>query len=329
MTAVDQVQLAQRVASGDRQALAQAITIAESTRADHRRATTELLKTLGTVTHRSTRVGISGVPGVGKSTLIDALGCHIVAQGHRPAVLTVDPSSARSGGSILGDKTRMPNLSQCGEAYIRPSPTSGALGGVGRHTRETIQLCEAAGFDIVLVETVGVGQSEYAVSGMTDVFLLLLLPAGGDELQGIKRGIMELADVVMVNKADGVLEQTARGTAADYANAIRLLKPRSNSWAVPVEAGSALQREGIDRIWSQILACASVLNETGELQARRAEQSLTWMWDDTIAALKTKLESDESLRPTIVAMEAQVRAGTLTPTAAAERLVSAFLNRRE
>jgi len=329
MKSIELQGLAERLVAGDRQALAQAITRAESTRSDDRQTTAALLSCFGAVTERSTRVAISGVPGVGKSTFIDALGCHIVASGHRPAVLTIDPSSARSGGSILGDKTRMPSLSQCREAYIRPSPTSGVLGGVGRHTRETIRLCEAAGFDVILVETVGVGQSEYVVSSMTDVFLLMLLPAGGDELQGIKRGITELADVVMINKADGELESTARHTAVDYANAIRLHKPRSSSWTVPVEAGSALHRQGVDRIWSHIMRCASVLDTTGELQARRAEQSLTWMWDDTMETLKTKLDSDVSLRPMVADLKSQVSNGELTPTGAAEKLVNAFLNWRD
>ena len=320
--------LAESVCAGDRRALAKAITLAESTRTDHRRLIGEVLTVIAGVSTATVRIGISGVPGVGKSTLIDALGCHIIAQGQRPAVLTIDPSSARSGGSILGDKTRMPNLSQSVDAYIRPSPTGGALGGVARHTRESIHLCEAAGYDVVLVETVGVGQSEHAVSNMTDVFLLLLLPGGGDELQGIKRGIMELADVVMVNKADGSLGATARRTAVDYTNALRLMQPRSPHWTVPVECGSALNQDGIDRIWSQVSTCAETLRSSGELAQRRTQQALTWMWDDVMEMLRDELESDTALRATISALESEVRHGRLAPTAASARIVSDFLARR-
>ena len=222
-TPIDPARLAKDLLAGDRQALAKAITLIESTRKDHRQSAAELLGNLTSCPGDSIRLGVSGVPGVGKSTFIESLGCHVIEHGHRVAVLTIDPSSVRSGGSILGDKTRMPALSQNADAYIRPSPTGGALGGVARHTRESILVCEAAGFDVVVVETVGVGQSEFAVSNMTDMFILLLLPGGGDELQGIKRGIMELADLVLINKADGDLAKLAEQARSEYTNALRLI----------------------------------------------------------------------------------------------------------
>lgn len=273
------------------------------------------------------RIGISGVPGVGKSTFIDAFGKHILSQGHQVAVLTIDPSSDRSGGSILGDKTRMPDLAQCPEAFIRPSPTGGALGGVTRHTRETILLCEAAGFDVVIVETVGVGQSETTVASMTDMFVLLLLPGSGDELQGMKRGIVELADLILVNKADGELESLAGRTAADYANAIRLLRPRTASWAVPVEPCSGLHGAGIAQAWSHVVHYHQTLTSSGEIATRRAEQAQRWLWDETSAELLAQLRDDPRLEQRIAELETAVAEGKVAPTSAARELLSAFLRK--
>ena len=327
-THVDTASLARELRAGERRALARAITLIESTRADHRASAVGLLNELGTAAAPTLRVGISGVPGVGKSTFIDVLGCHVCDAGHRVAVLTIDPSSARSGGSILGDKTRMPQLALRDEAFIRPSPTSGALGGVGRHTRETVLICEAAGFDVVLVETVGVGQSEVSVANMTDVFLLLLLPGGGDELQGIKRGIMELADVVMINKADGDLVDTARQTAADYANAIRLLQPKYVGWQVPVEAGSALHHEGVEAVWSHIRRYAVLLRESGQFDRQRTEQAVAGLWDGVRDSLRAAIETDHRLSDTVADLEHRVRERSLPATVAAERLVAAFLSQR-
>jgi len=241
--------LAEGVVNGNRRALAQAITLIESTRPDHRTAASDLLQRLMPQAGHSIRVGISGVPGVGKSTFIEALGNHVIDAGHRVAVLTVDPSSAISGGSILGDKTRMELLSRRPEAYIRPSPAGKTLGGVTRRSREALILCEAAGYDVVIVETVGVGQSETRVADMTDMFILLQLPGGGDELQGIKRGIMELADLILINKADGELKALAGRSAADYRNALRLLHPRSANWKVEVQTCSARDGRGIAEVW--------------------------------------------------------------------------------
>ncbi|MBM3347404.1 MAG: methylmalonyl Co-A mutase-associated GTPase MeaB, partial [Betaproteobacteria bacterium] len=245
MTNSDVEQLAKLVRTGDRRALGRAITLVESAHPQDRGPGNRLLELLAPRAGKSIRIGLSGVPGAGKSTFIEAFGLHIIGRGHRVAVLAVDPSSSISGGSILGDKTRMELLSRREEAFIRPSPAGQTLGGVARHTRETILLVEAAGFDVVIVETVGVGQSETAVADMTDMFVLLLLPAGGDELQGIKRGIVELADLVVVNKADGPLEAAAGRAAADYRNAVHYLRPRSRNWQVEVETCSALEGRGI------------------------------------------------------------------------------------
>ncbi|MDX1595265.1 MAG: methylmalonyl Co-A mutase-associated GTPase MeaB, partial [Gammaproteobacteria bacterium] len=281
--------LADGVLAGDRRSLARAITLIESTRADHRAAASALLQQLTPSSGKSIRLGISGVPGVGKSTFIEALGNHVIDAGHRVAVLTVDPSSAISGGSILGDKTRMETLTRRREAYIRPSPSGNTLGGIARRSREAMILCEAAGFDVIIVETVGVGQSETRVAEMTDMFLLLLLPGGGDELQGIKRGIMELADLVLVNKADGDLAATASRSAAEYRNALQLLHPRSAHWKVAVRTCSARTGDGIAAAWETVIAYRDTLQGSGELEARRAAQARAWMWsevkDSLVAAL--------------------------------------------
>ena len=319
--------LAQALRSGQRRALARAITLVESTRADHREQAVGILAAVAGDTGRSIRVGISGVPGAGKSTLIEALGTRLVAQGRRLAVLAVDPSSTLGGGSILGDKTRMPALAVDPRAFIRPSPAGRALGGVARRTRESIALCEAAGYDVVMVETVGIGQSEAAVAAMTDVFVLLLAPGGGDELQGIKRGVMELADVVVVTKADGELSQAAGRAAADYRNALRLLRPRTAGWQVPVLTCSAREQRGIEPLWQQVDEYHARLRASGELERRRARQARDWMWSEAADALVDALRTDPAVRELLPALQAQVEAGSLPPTVAAERLVAAFLGR--
>jgi LAO/AO transport system kinase len=254
----------------DRRALAKAITLIESTRADHREQAQLLLADALPKTGQAFRIGISGTPGVGKSTFIESFGLHLCAQGQRVAVLAVDPSSTRHGGSILGDKTRMPGLAVHPSAFIRPSPSGGTLGGVARRTRESMLLCEAAGFDVVLVETVGVGQSETAVAQMTDVFVLLMAPAGGDELQGVKRGIMELADVLVVNKADGALLPIATATLADYSSALRLVRPRSPHWTPQAHLASALHGTGIDDVWTVLRNYRATMETVGEWSARRS-----------------------------------------------------------
>jgi LAO/AO transport system kinase len=316
---------ADAIRAGDRRALARGITLVESTRPDHREEAVALLDELLPATGGSVRVGISGAPGAGKSTFIEALGLHLIDRGHRLAVLAVDPSSTRSGGSILGDKTRMEMLSRRPEAFIRPSPSGGTLGGVARRTREALLLCEAAGHDVVLVETVGVGQSEVAVAGMVDGFVLLLSPGAGDDLQGVKRGIVELADIVVVNKADGDLAAAAERTAADYANALHLLRSRTEGWEVRVERASALLGEGIDRVWAAIEAHAAMLTETGVLGTRRADQARDWMWSEVNDGLLDALASDPAVATEMHALEADVRAGTVSPTAAAQRILRRFL----
>ena len=259
----DPVKLAEAVFAGDRRALAQAVTLVESSRKDHQDLAAKLMEQLSPFSGTSIRIGISGAPGVGKSTFIEAFGNHLLGLGHRVAVLSVDPTSVLSGGSILGDKTRMPTLARAQAAFIRPSPAGHILGGVARHTRESIVVCEASGFDVVIVETVGVGQSETAVADMIDMFVLLLLPDSGDELQGIKRGIVELADLVLVNKADGDLELHAQRTAAEYANALRLIRPRSRHWEVPVRTCSALTGDGIPEVWSLVERHRASMGDSG------------------------------------------------------------------
>ncbi len=320
--------LAEGVLGGVKRAVARAITLIESTRPDHRAAAYALLGRLSPYSGDAARIGISGAPGVGKSTYIEALGNHAIDQGHRVAVLSVDPSSALGGGSILGDKTRMARLSQRREAYIRPSPAGGTLGGVTRRTREAIVVCEAAGFDVTIVETVGVGQSETKVAEMTDVFVLLLLPSGGDELQGIKRGIMELADLVVINKADGDLEAAAGRTAADYRNALQLLHPRSANWKVPVLTCSSINGDGIPKTWDLIENYRTTLSESGELRARRAAQARAWMWSETSDSLIAALRHDPEVRRRIPHLEAEVSAGRLPPALAAQHLLDAFLDRQ-
>lgn len=317
--------LAEAVLAGDRRALARAITLVESTRNDHRADANVLLQALLPSTGRSIRLGISGVPGVGKSTFIEALGNHVIDQGHRVAVLTVDPSSAISGGSILGDKTRMELLSRRPEAYIRPSPAGKTLGGVTRRSREALIVCEAAGYDVVIVETVGVGQSETRVADMTDMFMLLLLPGAGDELQGIKRGIMELADLVLINKADDDMAALAKRSAAEYRNALRLLHPRSQHWKVQVQTCSARDGTGIGEAWQQVLQHHAALQEAGELAVRRAGQARDWMWSEVDDALLAKLQDDPAVCEQIPLLETAVSEGRLPPVTAAQQLLRLFL----
>jgi len=278
-------------------------------------------------TGMSIRIGLSGVPGVGKSTFIEKFGNHIIDQGHKIAVLAVDPSSAISGGSILGDKTRMETLSNQVNAYVRPSPAGRTLGGVTRHTRETIFLVEAAGFDVVIVETVGVGQSEIAVAEMTDFFMLMLLPGGGDELQGIKRGIIELADLVVVNKADGELAAAAGRAAADYRNALGFLHPRHPNWEVPVETCSAMENRGLDTIWEIIERYEKTMKANGELDKSRAAQATNWLWSETAETLLDTLKESSVVHKKIAELEAAVAQGKTSPWVAAHRLVKTFLQK--
>ena len=321
--------LADAVVDGNRRALAQAITLIESTRRDHRARASALLEQLMPHTGNSIRVGISGVPGVGKSTFIEALGNHVIDAGHRAAVLTVDPSSAISGGSILGDKTRMEQLSRRSEAFIRPSPAGKTLGGVTRRSREALILCEAAGFDVIIVETVGVGQSETKVADMTDMFVLLLLPGAGDELQGIKRGIVELADLILINKADDDLVKLAGQAEAEYRNALRLLHPRFANWKVEVECCSARDGVGIAEAWQIVLRHREMLGDTGQLTVRRAEQARDWMWSDINDDLIAALRSDPEVRRQIPLLEAAASEGRIPPTVAARQLLDIFLNRHD
>jgi LAO/AO transport system kinase len=321
--------LARAVLEGNRRALAQAITLIESTRADHRVAASDLLERLIPHSGHSIRLGITGVPGVGKSTFVEALGNHVIDAGHRVAVLTVDPSSAISGGSILGDKTRMELLSRREDAYIRPSPAGKTLGGVTRRSREVLILCEAAGFDVVIVETVGVGQSETRVADMTDMFVLLQLPGGGDELQGIKRGIMELADLILINKADDDLKALAGRSAADYRNALRLLHPRSINWKVEVRTCSARDGEGIAEVWELVLKHRGVHESSGELNSRRALQAREWMWSELNDNLIAALQNDQAICEQIPLLEAAVSEGRIPPTIAARQLLDLFLKGQE
>lgn len=319
--------LAEQLRAGDRRALARAITLIESTRPDHRAEADDLLQRLLPYTGRSIRIGISGVPGVGKSTFIEAFGMQVIGGRHRVAVLAIDPSSRRGGGSILGDKTRMQKLAAAEAAFIRPSPSGGTLGGVARRTREALLACEAAGFDVVMVETVGVGQSETAVADMTDIFLLLLQPGGGDELQGIKKGIMEIADLLVVNKADGDLKAAARRTANDYKAALRLMRPTSPNWTPEVLQCSALEETGIGGVWQAIGRYREKMSASGELQARRADQAKAWMWSEVTETLNAALRSHPSVRSQVAELEAKVAAGKATPSQAAHTLLSAFLGK--
>ncbi|BBY15551.1 methylmalonyl Co-A mutase-associated GTPase MeaB [Mycolicibacterium litorale] len=315
--------LAAALRSGDRSALARAITLVESTRADHRERAQELLLELTPQAGSALHVGITGVPGVGKSTTIEALGMYLIEQGHRVAVLAVDPSSTRTGGSILGDKTRMAKLAVHPDAYIRPSPTSGTLGGVAKATRETIVLLEAAGYDVILVETVGVGQSEVTVSNMVDTFVFLTLARTGDQLQGIKKGVLELADIVVVNKADGEHAIEAKSAARELAAALRLIYPRETLWRPPVLTMSALEGNGLRELWDTVLKHREVLRGAGEFEARRRAQQVEWTWSMVRDAVLDRVLSHPEVRRIRAEVERQVRDGELTPALAARRILDA------
>lgn len=316
------IELAENLQAGDRRALARAITLVESRRADHRAEAQALLAAL-TNGRQALRIGLSGTPGVGKSSFIEAFGLMLTAQGLKVAVLAVDPSSTRSGGSILGDKTRMERLSREASAFIRPSPSQTQLGGVARRTREAVMLCEAAGFDVVLIETVGVGQSETTVAEMTDLFLLLMAPAGGDELQGVKRGIMEIADLIVVNKADGELKSAAMRTCADYAGAVRLLRKRAQDpdgfpKALTV---SALEGMGLDTLWTELQTLADWRKAEGHWQSRRAAQARHWFEEEVRQSLLARLQDDPAIAAEMQRLGNDVATGVCSPGAAAETLL--------
>ena len=318
---MDPSELASAIRNGDRSALPRAITLVESTRADHRENAQRLLMELMPDAGKAVHVGITGVPGVGKSTIIEALGMSLIEQGHRVAVLAVDPSSTRTGGSILGDKTRMARLAVHPDAYIRPSPTSGTLGGVAKATRETIVLLEAAGYDVVLVETVGVGQSEVTVANMVDTFVFLTLARTGDQLQGIKKGVLELADVVVVNKADGRHATEAKAAARELGGAIRLLYPRETLWRPPVLTASALEGTGLTELWATVLEHRRVLTDAGEFDARRSRQQVDWMWSMVRDAVLDKVSSNAGVKAIRADVEQRVRDGLLTPALAAQQIL--------
>ncbi|MFE3517996.1 methylmalonyl Co-A mutase-associated GTPase MeaB [Streptomyces sp. NPDC059166] len=316
------------VLDGRRSFVARAITLVESVRPDHRAQAQRLLGALLPHSGRSRRIGISGVPGVGKSTFVDALGTMLTGLGHRVAVLAVDPSSSRTGGSILGDKTRMERLAVDDRAFVRPSPTSGTLGGVARATRESIVVMEAAGYDVVLVETVGVGQSETAVAGMVDTFLLLTLARTGDQLQGIKKGVLELADAVAVNKADGPHERDARSAARELAGALRLMHPVDAAWTPPVLTCSARESTGLDALWERLEQHRTLLESTGRLAEKRSEQQVAWTWAMVRDELLDALRGHPEVRSLAPVVEQRVREGELTATLAAEQILRAFRGER-
>lgn len=316
-------ELAAAIRGGDRAALARAITMVESTRADHRDQAQQLLLELMLDAGTAQHVGITGVPGVGKSTTIEALGMYLIEAGHRVAVLAVDPSSTRTGGSILGDKTRMARLAVHPDAYIRPSPTSGTLGGVAKATRETIVLLEAAGYDVILVETVGVGQSEVTVANMVDTFVFLTLARTGDQLQGIKKGVLELADVIVVNKADGEHAIEAKAAARELTGAIRLIYPRETLWRPPVLTMSAIEGHGLAELWETVLRHREVLTEAGEFEARRRGQQVDWTWSMVRDTVLDRVMSHPGVRSIRDEVERRVREGELTPALAAQEILDA------
>ncbi|MFF3608551.1 methylmalonyl Co-A mutase-associated GTPase MeaB [Streptomyces sp. NPDC002463] len=312
------------VLDGKRAVIARAITLVESTRPQHRALAQELLTELLPHSGKAVRIGISGVPGVGKSTFIDAFGTMLTGLGHRVAVLAVDPSSTRTGGSILGDKTRMERLAVDPAAFVRPSPSAGTLGGVAKATRESMVVMEAAGYDVVLVETVGVGQSETAVANMVDSFLLLTLARTGDQLQGIKKGVLELADVVAVNKADGPHERDARAAARELAGALRLMHGADAVWTPPVLSCSARESAGLDEVWERLRAHRALLDSTGRLAAKRQDQQVDWTWSMVRDELLRRLHTDPAVREVTPSLERRVRDGELTATLAAEQILKAF-----
>ena len=316
--------IATGIRNGQLRALAKGITLIESRKPEHSQQATTLLEQLLPDTGNSLRIGISGVPGAGKSTFIEAFGLHLTEHGHKVAVLAVDPSSQISGGSILGDKTRMEDLARDNNAFIRPSPAGESLGGVARKTRETMLLCEAAGYDVIIVETVGVGQSEITVASMVDFFLLLQIPNAGDELQGIKRGVMEIADAIIVNKAEGENRPRAELARQQYANALHMLKPKSLNWQVPALLCSALHNEGVDEVWSTIEDFGTRMRETGELQDKRNLQASDWMWTLLLDDIKEMFLRDRNVEALLGQVQDAVANGTTTPSAAARRLLEAF-----
>ena len=320
MTAASTEEIAAAISSGDRRA--QALSLPADKRPAEAIAALHLL--LASEAGAALRIAISGTPGVGKSTFIESFGKYVIADGHRLAVLAIDPSSTLSGGSILGDKTRMELLTRDPNAFIRPSPSGGTLGGVAARTREAMLLCEAAGFDVVVVETVGVGQSETMAAQMTDMFVLLLAPGGGDELQGIKRGIIELADLILVNKADGDLEPMANKAVSEYRLALQLIRPRSEHWQVPVEACSALRDSGIAESWRRMCEYRQIMQDSGEVTTRRGAQAKSWMHAEINEALGRRFRANEKVRAQLEAVEAAVASGKLPPTTAALRLLDLF-----
>ena len=320
----DPASLAAAVLTGDRAAIGRAITLVESRRQDHRVLAGDLLTRLQPKAGAAQRIGITGVPGVGKSTFIEGFGTFLTGRGHKVAVLAVDPSSSRSGGSILGDKTRMAELSVDPNAFIRPSPSAGTLGGVARMTRESMVVLEAAGYDVVLVETVGAGQSETAVAEMVDFFLVLMLSGAGDELQGIKKGVLEIADLLAVNKADGDNAQRARRAAAEYRRALQILTPISPNWRPPVVQISGLTGLGLDELWAEIEEHRRILSESGERAEKRRHQQLRWMWQLVRDRLMDSLQTSEEVERILDRLEREVAAGRTTPSLAADRVLAAF-----
>lgn len=314
-------EIAKRLLDGDRAALARAITLVESRKPDHQEQASILLDAVIAKTGGSIRLGISGVPGVGKSTTIDQLGVNLIDMGHKLAVLAVDPSSTRTGGSILGDKTRMARLSLERSAFIRPSPSAGTLGGVAAKTREAMLLCEAAGFDVVIVETVGTGQSETVVSGMVDFFAVLMLPGGGDELQGIKKGIVEVADMIAINKADGPNQKKAEGSAAEYRSALHILTPASAVWSPPVITMSAVDNHGLDTFWEHVVDHREKTKQNGDFGRKRQKQSIEWVWAMVEDAIRMRLHGNDDMRGAIAHLEQQVANHALSPRDASNQIL--------
>ncbi|KAI3646808.1 hypothetical protein MP228_009736 [Amoeboaphelidium protococcarum] len=333
--------LARGIQQQDRASLARGITLVESSLAEHRVQAQQLLQQLqefkpdlsSQQLRPSFRIGLSGSPGVGKSSFIETFGMQLISKGHKVAVLAVDPSSSQTGGSILGDKTRMMELSKHPNAYVRPSPTQGNLGGVARSTAEAMLLCEASGYDVVIVETVGVGQSETLVADMVDMFTLLVSPSGGDELQGIKKGIVEIADLIVVNKADGDLMSAAMMTQIEYVSALKLLKAKQlgtfsgNIWRVPVRRASAKENTGLDKVWEEMLRYREMLLKDNYLDMKRSQQRKKWMWRIITDSILYKLKYGQQLRPLVITLEKQVIDGSITPSQAASEILEAFLSK--
>ena len=312
------------ILQGNRRAIAKAITLLESTRPESFEQGQELLESLLPHAGQALRIGITGVPGVGKSTFIEAIGLFLIEHGHRVAVLAVDPSSQITGGSIMGDKTRMNELAQHPHAFIRPSPSSGILGGVARKTRETMLICEAAGYDVVIVETVGVGQSETIVASMVDLFLLLMLPNAGDELQGIKKGVLELADLVVINKSDGKQETLAKTAQSEYRKALHLLPSSKNSWTPQILRCSALEKRGMEKIWDSVKSFSKALQNSGEWEIQRRKQTGKWMWSLVEEGLLTNFRNHPDLQKQIPELEKEVESGKMLPTTAARKLLDSW-----